>query len=1117
MKHSTSCGFAFPFVALLFSASALPGALTSTQIQSAQDIDVIVIMRDQLPNMPAIRGAREARASALATAQSPILSELQRAGARKTRSFGLINAVATTVSKAEAAHLATLPLVQAVVADEVIRAPKHAAKTVRGQTSSTAPSSASRLCNTLEPEALQLTNTAFANPAIPQAQQVVDGNGQLVTGKGVKVAILADGLDPSIPGFTRDDGSHVFIDYQDFSGDPAGTPTPGEEAFGDASSIAAQDNPNGTPLTFDISQFSYPAHTVPSPCNIRIRGMAPGASIVGLKVFGELGYTTASSLVQAIEYAVVNDDVDVINESFGSAPFPDNANDPISLANASAVEAGVTVVAITGDAGTAGTLESPGTAPEVISAGATTSFRIYAQTDFGFIDQGSGDYIDNNIASFSSGGFSQSGALTPSIVAPGDAGWALCSTNTALFFDCFQFPGNTVPVQVFNGTSQAAPFTAGEAALVIQAYRSTHHGIDPSPALIKQIIMSTAADIGAPSSEQGAGLINALAAVNLALSVRDANGRPKARGETFLNAPTLASISDTPGALEVRSFTITNTGSSTQHLAPNLQTLGAPFAGATLNLQLNSAANYTFFQTFVVPAGAQHLDAAIAFKSSPTDSNPPIVFFALFDPSGREAAFSNPQGYGSGYGHVDVVTPPAGTWTAVGLTPSTASGASGGYTGPVEFTWAAERYVNFGTLKPAALSLAPGASASLTAQFRMPAQSGDLAAAIRFGQSADQNGTSQAEIPISLRTLIPIGPNGGDFTGTLTGGNGRNSTGPTQTFAFDVPNRVKNMSLVLNIPDSGYLLEGLLVDPQGMQLSVTSNIDPSGAVPEFALQLDRYNPQPGRWRFVLLQNFFSSGNQTSLPFTARIGFNTAEATATELPNSALAKLPAGTPVTFPVKITNNGAVAEWYFADARLAMLAPRTLSLQPGCPTSLPGGCALYVLPTEVADVHFAAKSTVPINMDAYNDVGAGVGFTGAPDLWAQRVAPDTVVASLNVPEVPYGEWVVTPSTKGPYGADGAPIEPFITNAVVLMQPFDSAVSADSGDAWADLTLGTATFNPLMLAAGQSGTINVTITPDPTQVGKTVTGFVYIDTFNLNVFTGDEVARIPYSYTISP
>jgi hypothetical protein len=38
-----------------------------------------------------------------------------------------------------------------------------------------------------------------------------------------------------------------------------------------------------------------------------------------------------------------------------------------------------------------------------------------------------------------------------------------------------------------------------------------------------------------------------------------------------------------------------------------------------------------------------------------------------------------------------------------------------------------------------------------------------------------------------------------------------------------------------------------------------------------------------------------------------------------------------------------------------------------------------------------------------------------------------------------------------------------------------------------------------------------------PSKVGKTVTGFVYVDTYNPKVSTGDEVVRIPYSYTIAP
>ena len=64
---------------------------------------------------------------------------------------------------------------------------------------------------------------------------------------------------------------------------------------------------------------------------------------------------------------------------------------------------------------------------------------------------------------------------------------------------------------------------------------------------------------------------------------------------------------------------------------------------------------------------------------------------------------------------------------------------------------------------------------------------------------------------------------------------------------------------------------------------------------------------------------------------------------------------------------------------------------------------------------------------------------------------------------------------------------------------------------------MSTSTYKPLVLPPGGSGVINATITPDPTQVGKIVRGFLYIDTFNYYLFTGDEVVRIPYTYTVAP
>ena len=1087
------------------AASLSPSAAGAASAPAVlADRSMIVLLRDQLTALNVDRSTAPARATAIAASHKPLVDELQALKARAVHSFETINGFATKLSQQEVEALSARPEVLAVVPDRPIK--KKAKKQLQRPTllgalpslqssngASATATAVPALCNTLEPEALQIMNVAFLDGSTPQAQTVLDGRGRPVTGEGVTVAVIADGLDPNVPGFVRPDGSKVFVDYQDFTGDPAGTPTDGGEIYGDASSVAAQDMPNGQPLLYDISQFGYV--NPPGPCNIRIRGVAPGASLVGIDILGQ-NTTTISVAVQAIDWAVVHDRVDVINESLGLDVIADAATDPFSLANAAAVQAGVTVTVASGDAGSDDAYGSPGTDPHVIAAGASTQFRAYAQTDFGPYPIGVG-YVDDNVSSFSSGGFAQARPRMVDVLAPGDASWALCSTNEAIYQGCQTFNGAATPIEFFGGTSEAAPLTAGAAALVIQAYRSTHGGQSPSPALVKAILMSSAVDLGAPASEQGAGRIDALAAVHTAMSEPTSGNAAPPQGGLLLATPSAVELTAQAGSTLQSSFQITNTGTTALHLQPALQQLGPASAGQTVSLNLatlNPAYTPYAIQTFTVPANTDHLDVSIGFSPQTVEQ------LGLFDPQGRLVAYSFPQGGGSGYGSVDAVKPTAGTWTAFVY----------GSAGPCELTWAAQSYVSLGSVSPSRLNLPPGASTTVTATFQAPSQPGDLSAALRFP------GSALSEIPVGVRVLVPIGPTGGSFQGTLTGGNGRGGNYPTETYAFDVPPGVNNLALSLTVPDGGYAITGILVDPNGAVLDSADSASSPSVEEQAAVELLRANPQAGQWRLLVLESQ-ASGNETSIEFTANIAFNAAQVSAAGLPNNPRSSVSAAKGATVALSVTNTGVVPESYFADARLSSLTTLTLPTQAIANTTLPGYVGATIVPTRVAAVEFQAQASLPITMDAQLHGPFGLGED--PDVWALPVGNGTVAAFLELPEVPYGPWFISPVLVGNFGAAGAPSTSATTTATAVLQAFDTTITASTGDFWADQVLGTSVYQPLVLAPGATGTITLAIQPEATSVGRTVQGSIYVDTFNLSdpYASGDEVVALPYAYTVAP
>ena len=886
------------------------------QIAKHGTASVVVALRGNTatahPNTP--RGAG-AHAKAITRAQAPVLSALHSSGrATHVHAYNTFDVISADVTQAGLTALAARKDVAVVAPNATIKmgsdaAPPVAPTPVTGKPVTAPGKSCSSTKPQLAPEALQTTHTQSDNPDDPTARSLG------ATGSGVTVAFMAEGLDINNPDFLRANGSPVFSDYQDFTGDGTAAPTAGGEAFLDASSIGAQGR-----TTYDVSKFS----DLPDKgaCKIRIEGVAPGASLVALKVFGENELALTSGFLQAIDYAVNTDHVDVLSESFGGNGIPDTTMDVIRQADEAAVAAGTTVTVSSGDAGVTSTIGSPATSPGVISVGASTTLRYDLQNGYGGGHiPGVKGHLDNNISSLSSGGTDAAGG-TVDLVAPGDLNWGLCTADVQQYFDCSSLAGAPSDVTDAGGTSESAPLTAGAAALVIQAYRQTHNNQSPTPAVVKQLLISTTHDVFAPADQQGAGLLDSYRAVLAARSIPGNSVTPKAQGDTFVSDTQQIDVTGAAGTAVSKSISVTNEGSAAQTITPSTRTLGNYTARknqvVTLTKSSPTMIDWQGYKdpfkkvTFTVPSGADRLDASIAYQAASSSLNA-RGRLTLIDPKGRLAMYSIPQGIGN-YGDVQVAHPLAGKWTGyIYSRPAAAGGSLGRY----NFGFRTAKYVSSGTVS-GPLTLQPGQSGTVTYSSSTPANPGDQASSIVLTPKTGEATT----IPVILRSLVSLSTAGTPFSGTLTGGNGRAAnTGVAEYYSFDVTAGTPALNAQVTLartPDPMFIS---LIAPSGDQLGFGSNYSlknfESNPTVSFTGAAQVLDPAAGRWTMVVVFAPVVSGVNLSQKFSVLVDTAASTVTATGLPTSTSTTVAAGTTTDAVIAVKNTTSEPQAYFADAR--------------------------------------------------------------------------------------------------------------------------------------------------------------------------------------------------------
>ncbi len=229
---------------------------------------------------------------------------------------------------------------------------------------------------------------------------------------------------------------------------------------------------------------------------------------MGVKVLDETGSGPISDVIAGIQWVVENKDaysVKVVNLSVGAPATESYTTAPLSQAVEAAWNSGLVVVAAAGNNGPeAGTINTPGINPNIITVGAAD-------------DRGTIDAEDDVIAEFSSREPTIDGLTKPDLVVPGVSITSLAADTSYLpkknsglagkpkaasqAESLGKPPQTTISDYYFtaSGTSMATPMVSGTAALLLE------QNPDWTADEVKQQMLQCAVDLGFEANAQGAG------------------------------------------------------------------------------------------------------------------------------------------------------------------------------------------------------------------------------------------------------------------------------------------------------------------------------------------------------------------------------------------------------------------------------------------------------------------------------------------------------------------------------------------------------------------------------------------------------------------------------------